>query len=165
MNVKIKLVSQSGSKDRKALLDGKFVWVESRDLSLALSGWMLGCLGVRLERGRHQASMLSRFYATPSPVVCCEPLSRVCMWCLCRNICKPCRLRSLPLAFLDLKIQYDIMKEWKSCNCYYVCEFVLIFLSLSFRSTANSQKLRKGSWKSVLYFQSVAVLLVRNRQD
>lgn len=66
---------------------------------------------------------------------------------------------------LFLEVQCSVVKEWNHVTCYYMCVFVLLFLSFCFRSTANSQNLRKGSWKSVLYFQSVALLLVRNRQD
>lgn len=128
--------------------------------------WILRCVGIQVGKGRQQASefclMLPAVHFAVNP------------WG--SSLCAACMAAAVSLAFgtgwrgsflpsWALRFNTAFQKNENHATCYYMCVFVLLFLSFCFRSTANSQKLRKGSWKSVLYFQSVAVLLVRNWQD
>lgn len=84
-----------------------FVWLNS-EVSWSTAG-----------KGNAPGGCAFPFLLTRSVVVCCEPLSRFRVWCSRSNVCKAdlwSRLRRVTLALLDLKIQYGIMKQWKSCN-------------------------------------------------
>lgn len=112
--------------------------------------WILRCIGIQVGKGRQQASRFWVLRDALSCTLCYEPLCRLFVWYLYGSSCEPGlwdRLKRFFLAFPGLKIQYSIIKEWKSCNLLlHVC-ICSPFPFLLFLEYGQQPKTQEGELK------------------